>query len=52
MKGSITAKKGEEIFGTFSIIPDEKKDVHVGVKISFDGTLMQVSEENTYILRS
>lgn len=49
----ITAKKGEEVYGTFSMQPNEKnnRDLDFGIKITFNGELSQISEENTYRMR-
>ncbi|KAL7021960.1 hypothetical protein ACKWTF_012086 [Chironomus riparius] len=49
----ITAKKGEEIYGTFSMQPNEKnnRDLDFRIKIIFNGELSQMSEENTYRMR-
>lgn len=49
----ITAKKGEEVFGTFSMHPNEKnnRDLDFKIKINFKGELSQISEENTYRMR-
>jgi type I protein arginine methyltransferase len=49
----ITAKKGEEVFGEFSMHPNLKnnRDLDFGIKVKFEGELSQVSEENTYRMR-
>ena len=49
----ITAKKGEEIYGTFSMQPNEKnnRDLDFGILVKFQGELSQMSESNTYRMR-
>lgn len=49
----ITAKKGEEVYGTFSMHPNEKnnRDLDFGIKIKFKGELSEINEENTYRMR-
>lgn len=49
----ITAKKGEDIYGTFSMQPNEKnnRDLDFGIKVKFQGELSQISESNTYRMR-
>jgi type I protein arginine methyltransferase len=49
----ITAKKGEEVYGTFSMHPNVKnnRDLDFGIKVKFEGELSQVAEENTYRMR-
>lgn len=49
----ITAKKGEEIYGTFSMQPNEKnnRDLDFRIKVIFNGELSQMSEENAYRMR-
>lgn len=49
----ITAKKGEEVIGTFSMHPNEKnnRDLDFGIKVTFDGELSKISEENTFRMR-
>lgn len=49
----ITAKKGEEVSGTFSMQPNEKnnRDLDFGIKVTFNGELSNVEEENTYRMR-
>jgi len=49
----ITAKKGEEIHGTFGMNPNEKnnRDLDFVIDVTFNGELSQVSERNTYRMR-
>ncbi|CRL07430.1 CLUMA_CG020399, isoform B [Clunio marinus] len=49
----MTAKKGEEVYGSFSMQPNEKnnRDLDFGIKISFNGELSQMAEDNTYRMR-
>lgn len=49
----ITAKKGEDIYGTFSMQPNEKnnRDLDFGIKVKFQGELSVMSEDNTYRMR-
>lgn len=53
MDDYITAKKGEEITGMFSMHPNEKnnRDLDFGIKVKFNGELSQMAEENTYRMR-
>lgn len=53
MDEHITAKKGEEVFGTFSMHPNTKnnRDLDFGIKVTFNGELSQMTEENTYRMR-
>lgn len=53
MDDYITAKKGEEIHGTFAMNPNEKnnRDLDFVIDVTFNGELSQVSEKNTYRMR-
>jgi protein arginine N-methyltransferase 1 len=49
----ITAKKGEELFGTFTMSPNAKnnRDLDFTIEIKFKGELSQINETNTYRMR-
>ncbi|CAB4064587.1 PRMT1 [Lepeophtheirus salmonis] len=49
----ITCKKGEELFGEFSMRPNDrnKRDMDFEVNVDFKGELCQVKEANTYRMR-
>ena len=49
----LTAKKGEEVYGTFSMSPNAKnnRDLDFKIAIKFKGELSQIDEENTYRMR-
>lgn len=53
MKDQITAYRGEEVVGTFSMTPNprNKRDLDITVDIDFRGQLCEVSESNNYKMR-
>jgi len=53
LKDSITANYGENISGELSIVPNKrnKRDLDIGMKVKFDGALMQLEEELNFKMR-
>jgi len=49
----LTCKKGEEVRGTFKMVPNErnKRDMDFNVTLEFNGELCQVKEDNKYRMR-
>ena len=49
----LTVKKGEEIFGTFSMKPNARnnRDLDFNISLEFNGELSQVQEKNHYRMR-
>jgi protein arginine N-methyltransferase 1 len=49
----LTCKKGEEVRGTFKMVPNErnKRDMDFNVSLEFNGELCQVKEDNKYRMR-
>lgn len=49
----LTCKKGEEVRGTFKMVPNDrnKRDMDFSVKIDFSGELCTVNEDNKYRMR-
>jgi len=49
----LTCKKGEELYGVFTMKPNEKnvRDLDFSIDLDFKGELCQVSETNTYKMR-
>lgn len=53
LNDDFTAKKGEEVYGTFEMCPNAKnnRDLDFKVDITFNGELSQINESNTYRMR-
>ncbi|XP_039264819.1 protein arginine N-methyltransferase 1-like [Styela clava] len=53
MKDQITAYRGEELFGTFTMKPNprNKRDLDISVDVDFKGQLSEVTESNGYKMR-
>lgn len=53
LNDDFTAKKNEEIFGTFQMCPNAKnnRDLDFKIDIEFKGELSQIRESNTYRMR-
>jgi len=53
LDNSITAKKGEEIYGTFTMKPNDKnrRDLDFEISVDFNGALSQLKEESAYKMR-
>jgi protein arginine N-methyltransferase 1 len=53
LKDYITAKKGEEISGTFSMKPNckNKRDLDISIDVEFKGELSELNESNNYQMR-
>jgi len=53
LKDYITAKKGEEINGTFTMKPNSKnkRDLDISMDIEFKGELSELNESNNYQMR-
>lgn len=49
----MTVKKGEEVFGTFQMKPNERnnRDLDFKIEVNFKGELSQVNEANHYRMR-
>jgi predicted RNA methylase len=53
LKDSITANYGETISGDLSIVPNKrnKRDLDIGIKVKFDGALMNLEEDLNFKMR-
>jgi len=53
LKDSITANYGETISGDLSIVPNKrnKRDLDIGIKVKFDGALMNLEENLNFKMR-